>query len=479
MRGKRLSQTLVNQASSPAPVGSQDEPDITLSEMSRRMLKRSLQVCGDLSQSESNEPISADSKRPKKFLHSDNSSVTFDELSSRTVILRAPDSTSFQAPSQSSSSDNLTEIVSRTDMEPLSPLPVARRILSRTSSRNLKENANIPRNLASPFSSRPGSRTGSPVRQRHRQFQAALKSQTLSSNIPKPPNKSLLSCIPADKLGLPVASATTPSSPVSQIPSTSKSQAILHSRTSSIPTIPTSSFGLLSDASWLVPPKILNRSPEEFREEIEVLHSGDPFFFFGVPDQVSTPAQKADIIIPNHSFATGTYSDDSDAYMSDTSDNLGLDVVAAAKALIPPASHRQPRRRRRTIMHVSSDSIFSSPLDFSAYITDEDSPGRIRRTTNNGNATQVPKRTTLAQSPSLFMNSHSLEPAFSPHPVKLVSEAGDATYLVHSLKQGAAGDLDLDDGNLGDMFSGLDLDGMSLKAVLSSFLDALRTTWDG
>ena len=67
MRGKRLSQTLVNQASSPAPVGSQDEPDITLSEMSRRMLKRSLQVCGDLSQVKAMNPYQPIPNAPRSF----------------------------------------------------------------------------------------------------------------------------------------------------------------------------------------------------------------------------------------------------------------------------------------------------------------------------------------------------------------------------------------------------------------------------
>ncbi len=148
--------------------------------------------------------------------------------------------------------------------------------------------------------------------------------------------------------------------------------------------------------------------------------------------------------------------------MSDASDNFGMDTVAAAKALVPPASPRQPQRRRRTILHVSSDSIFSSPLDFSAYITDEDSPGHVRRTTGNSGKHQGPRRSDVSLTSVPYYAPSSLDPAFSPDPFATFSKLQPAIRVVSPQRLHSSASPKLESDELGNMFSGLGLAGMFL-----------------
>ena len=162
--------------------------------------------------------------------------------------------------------------------EQFSPLPVARRILSRTGSRNLKENSRHPRNLASPFSSRPGSVATSPAGKKQRK--RPLMTRTLSEQNEQvdPQNDLLRSVNPPRRIQPDVLGLS------------------LRDRR---PSVPNSSFLMqeMARQDWLVPPKVLSRltirnvdlsaldsSPE--------LASDNSMFFGDPPLAVSTPCHK-------------------------------------------------------------------------------------------------------------------------------------------------------------------------------------------
>ncbi|OJA21201.1 hypothetical protein AZE42_01378, partial [Rhizopogon vesiculosus] len=126
-------------ASSPLEDLSVDR-DITRSEMSRRMLKRSRQISHEDDEQMRNKdhPV----KRARKTVqvaHPD--------------VLPGADIITFQTPFPSAEYIHPSSVTRPLVPEDLSPVPHARRIDPRTSSRNLKENSS----LASPFHSRPSS----------------------------------------------------------------------------------------------------------------------------------------------------------------------------------------------------------------------------------------------------------------------------------------------------------------------------------
>ena len=229
----------------------------------------------------------------------------------------------------------------------LSPVPSSRLVAARTGSRNLKENFSRDSflGLESPFNSRPGSRAASPSFSSQgptKRPRLHVKSRTLSTDI-------------GAHSQIPVASPDNAASTALQ----TKSQVINHSRTASIPTMPTMTADQINLQDWFVPPKTLARSPGSN----DALQNEHPSFYFNVPDAVSTPARQ---IRHNTSIYTG-----------DSLDLDGNSVIGGPAPAIGPKC--PPRRRRKTIMQAPDDSLFSSILDFSAYITDEESPTRIRK----------------------------------------------------------------------------------------------------
>ncbi|KAH8104057.1 hypothetical protein BXZ70DRAFT_924178 [Cristinia sonorae] len=243
-------------------------------------------------------------------------------------------------------------IVSRsTSSGSLSPVPALHRVLSPVCSRNLNENLSRRslRGLASPFNSRPGSRAASPdfsTQGPAKRPRIHAKSRTLSSDM-------------ATLTQIPDGSARNSTSAGLQ----AKAQTTNHGRTASIPVISSVSLDHLDPDIWAIPPKALSRSPTSFGD-----HHGElehPSFYFDVPDAVSTPARKtrkiSSIYTEDYFFAGGEAS------------------LGEAAPIITPVSPPPGRRRRRTILQAPDDSLFSSMLDFSAYVTDEESPGHIRK----------------------------------------------------------------------------------------------------
>lgn len=459
-------------SSSPSLSHSQDDQDITLTEMSKRMIKRAFPGPSTSVHNADSNHHSNDSKRPKTSNDSEGSDDMPQALVSQSMFSRPLADNSFQTPRlplAKTSPDSTSP-----EIEQFSPLPVPRRILSHSTSKYLKENVIFPNGLASPFSSRPSSRSGSPMEQKRRR--GALKSRTLSSNLSKRTSTSALPNVLGAKIDL----STDPTHQNSvkselSLSSTGRTQPTTHARTSSIPTMSSSSFGSSATEKWFIPTNVLSRSPQQLNDQSGRFKSEHPSFYFDIPLQVSTPAQAGNPAVPRNAGRTQIYSDDSDAYMSDASDNFGLDTVAAARALIPPASPRQPQRRRRTILHVSSDSIFSSPLDFSAYITDEDSPGHIRRTMGNSGIHQAPRRSDVSLTSVPYFAPNSLDPAFSPDPFAVASKLRPAVRAVTPRRTRSSESPRLESDELGNMFSGLALAGTSFESGLLPFCSIRRT----
>ncbi|KAI0705244.1 hypothetical protein BC835DRAFT_564359 [Cytidiella melzeri] len=412
--------------------------DVSVEEMSRRMKKRSRQITSNaqdlpVSAGQSvEESISKHEPLSKKAKHlfEHNVDSLFDTPASAQVIPTTPshggketllplatqrvNDSLFETPFPSEHSIFKSYVVPLAD-DPISPVPIGRRMLSRTTSRNFKENAaqarKFRKSLASPFNSRPASRSPSPVKTSRPSVKRTLhnKSRTLSSSSLKQHKKTSIGYNSAvtteDSL---FATSHTTNATTYQASVEGTVHALSHGRTASIPNVSSASSLLdnISAEDWLIPPKALTNNAHAQEDlHLDVFQADYPSFYFDQPNQVSTPSRRARQPMnalknarPLDVSRTGPrsyYSDDSDA-----------ELVTAG----PQASPRQTRRRRRTVVHMSSDSIFSSALDFSASSSEgPHAPGLP--------ASQIALQSSLA-SPDVLSGSQNavsvLDPAFSP-----------------------------------------------------------------
>jgi hypothetical protein len=420
--------------------------DITVDEMSRRMKKRSRQVSGNTQELSASQHISNViggpeplPKKIKNFSHGlpldyartlDVPATPVYEDTRPLLPLatqRITDSL-FETPFPTQHTITKSYIVPLAD-DPISPVPIGRRMLSRTTSHNLKENANGGRNtrksLASPFNSRPTSRSPSPIKpiQSHTKRIPLSKSRTLSSSFLKQSSKTDTSSnsVAPDSLfdNTRFACTALPQDVVER-----SSQSLSHGRTASIPNV-SSATGLLDNISaedWLVPPKALVRNSQSHKDlQLDVFQADYPSFYFDQPNQVSTPSRRkrqCTVTLKNirqpevpRKAPKSYYSDDSDA-----------ELVAIDSEVSP----RQARPRRRTVVHLPSDSIFSSALDFSIYSSDN-STSRVRGTQAEGEP--------CVPSPAVTRGSArlpALDPAFSPAQLDICHTASDISGFVPS-----------------------------------------------
>jgi hypothetical protein len=242
---------------------------------------------------------------------------------------------------------NLSPVSSPTAPDPMSPVPPSRRQLSRTGSRNLKENKGI-RHLASPFHScsaskacsRSGSKTNSPkkkinkppfyIKARTRSEANAHLGANVSDEVPFPVSGSLptLGSMKAAVYGPHLADKST--------------DYMLQN---------------LSGQDWLRPAKALSRSP--FPEDY--VPPGTPFqewdlssdsFLGGVPLQTSTPNVVKDPI-RRHMFTDATLSAPNALGPTHTSDGANNNAVHPVNTFT--LESRQCARQDSNL-----DSIFSS-----------------------------------------------------------------------------------------------------------------------
>ncbi|KAH7910298.1 hypothetical protein BJ138DRAFT_127873 [Hygrophoropsis aurantiaca] len=235
--------------SSPLEPLASDHDDITRSEMSRRMLKRSRRAAypefddGDII--ERKRVSERLRKKPKK---SEALCQVSDPNAMTTSDLLPPDALTFQTPFPSSDYINPLNITRPLIPEQLSPVPLSRSRLSRTSSRNLKENGRRSRFLESPFHSRPGSAAPSPQNKgRPRKNQNAslhTKSRTLSRGFEE--NRSKRSSRPDSYASCHNSTKNSPN------------KLSMHQRRPSNPT-PSYMLEHITQQEWMIPPKALIR----------------------------------------------------------------------------------------------------------------------------------------------------------------------------------------------------------------------------
>ncbi|KIP02739.1 hypothetical protein PHLGIDRAFT_279747 [Phlebiopsis gigantea 11061_1 CR5-6] len=431
-RGSSSTHNSQNFLSSPLQELSPGKDDVTLSEMSRRMKKRSRQVA---STQEAVEQDTEDRLAKKLRRPSDLDLRSMAQMSPIPTVPSTPvhhdgftlpldtqqiyDSL-FETPSRPS--DDLL-IKSYAEPDQLSPLPIGRRMLSRTRSRNLKENVNPAcLGLASPFSSRPTSRTSSPRRSSKTPGKRPLhlKSRTLSSSFLSKQVRSINSAQPASSCCPEDSTYDSIFSPTTHAPAPVLSA---HSRTGSIPNMPSGLLDQIPTEDWLVPAKALSRSPPSLEDmDLDDIGAEHPSFYLDAPVQISTPPRKRRTTVTLRNFFPS-------AVQNPLPDAISMDLTAPVAAVgedrsassaegDPGPAH--PRRRRRTVVHMSSDSIFSSALDFSAYMTEFSPTRKLNGPPPNlpeavfGLPHPRPTPASSASTPAPF--AQVLDTAFSPAP---------------------------------------------------------------
>jgi hypothetical protein len=265
---------------------------LSRSEMSHRMLKRS--HSSEVSQSVMGRDPSAmlerNSKKPKHTRADapDTNPMEFFDFDQFDIN----DASQFKTPFPAAGTEHFelkSSVGQLVPPEKFSPLPVARRILSRTSSQNLKENVSCStRKLASPFSSRPGSVTSSPknhTRNKHRP--PHLRSRTLSNN--------------NQQENVPQAAPLFVTQSVRNSPNAD--MASLRDRRPSVPN-PAYMLNNVSRQDWLVPPKALSRS---MLTAYNPVFGSPPETAFGFSEFCDRPPQAASTPYKRMTSDTQTY----------------------------------------------------------------------------------------------------------------------------------------------------------------------------
>ncbi|KAH9893528.1 hypothetical protein C8Q73DRAFT_697354 [Cubamyces lactineus] len=411
--------------SSPIKPLSPDTEDVSFALMAQRMNKRArLAAHSSMTDTDTLPPVvhrekdERPSKRAKSLV-ADRSRLSLEDNRLQTHYMLddfARFAPTLQTPLQCFPSDHSMELSSTTGQtalpDQLSPLPVAKCIITRTSSRNFKENAGQPitrRPLASPFSSRPGSRTSSPHKSASSKPGRHIKSRTLSQS------GALKEKAVDRNISLSVQATHGMKTRTGLDNSRGKVTGAVHTRASSIPTLQPPLDHISSEA-WLVPPKALFRpaqasgSDSEGDTALDTADTDHTSFFRDAPIQISTPPRRqrsatigvwarglmpqidADPPPPVRSFPY-----DSDVDMTDSSRPGSPSDSRSSRG-------NPPRRRRRTIVHLPSDSLFSSSLDFSALMSETE---RFPR----------PPASEGSRSPELNLTvvNSDLAPAFSFH----------------------------------------------------------------
>lgn len=413
--------------------------DVTLSEMSRRMKKRSRQVVSGKQPATDADAVERLAKKLRRPSPPDLHGAVEDCLIStvpttpvnhhnRSFPLDTQQiyDSLFETPYHPHPSDGTlikSYVEPLASADSLSPIPVARRMLSRTSSRNLKENSGrmSRQGLASPFTSRPSSRTSSPRRASKTQGRRPLhtKSRTLSNSFI---NQSVKSAGTSHSTTLKKSDATYDSIFSSTAPGSVLSTSA-HSRSGSIPTMPSHLLDHIHAEDWLVPARALSRSQLSLEDmELDDWATEHASFYLDAPAKISTPPRKrrTTVTLKNYRPSASLEQPQSQEEPMDLTDVVtgAEDQTARDVGMQPAPGSVQPCRRRRTVVHMSSDSIFSSALDFSAYMT-EFSPTKVHGTVNAGptRPSALPSNDNAVDPSVVSVGTPApsgLDPAFSP-----------------------------------------------------------------
>ncbi|KIJ65211.1 hypothetical protein HYDPIDRAFT_39835 [Hydnomerulius pinastri MD-312] len=352
---RRRAQGVHRLQSSPLELLPPEKDDITRSEMTRRMLKRSRRAAlTEQTEDKNIEQNLLKERIAKRIKHTEDHAMVAEPTAlSLDASIRDVD-LSFQTPFPESEYMHESSITKPLVPEQLSPVPIAKRILSRrTSSRNLKENTVQSQTLASPFHSRPGSVASSPKdRGRGRSSRASrislrAKSRTLSGafkeNVRKENARRRLSRKDS------TVSLNDGSEHSSVRPP-------MHQR---YPSSPSASYmpSQIALQDWFAPPKTLSR-PFHNYDRVPSPHESvrsTSSFFSSVPQFCSTPV----ISRPQGGMGppSPTHEDTSPLSFARNEDYACSDYVDVDMADNVLPDHRQA-------IHISGNSIFSSSGEF-------------------------------------------------------------------------------------------------------------------
>lgn len=433
-RSAAAQNTTVSLPSSPLEELSPSKQDVPISEMTRRMKKRSRQVSsgGDESLRDASYRSAKKLKRRSQgdLRASEHVSLAPTVPSTPVMLQDAPtfplDSQQiydslFETPACTTTEDTIMRsYLQPIAPEDLSPVPVSRRMLSRTSSRNFKENR---KSLASPFNSRPASRAASPRRysktpikplqNRSRTFSSSNYSQHRKSASVSRYTNSQTEETKDSIFDSIYSSAQAPASHATQS----------HTRTGSIPNVSSNLLDHISTEDWLVPPKAMSRSPPSLEDmDLDDFSAEHPSFYFDAPVQASSPPRRRRTTVTLRDFRpmVSNRSQSDSMLLDSTQPSASQDITVTEDGSKNPTSNL--RGRRRTVVHMSGDSIFSSALDFSAYMT-EGSPTKVHKIL-------VPPVNLSSRGLSATQSAPGppappgLDPAFSPAPVFFPPPAG-------------------------------------------------------
>ena len=162
--------------------------------------------------------------------------------------------------------------------------------------------------------------------------------------------------------------------------------------------------------------------------EIDDLVGEHSSFYLAEPAKISTPPRKRRTTVTLYNFRPPVIerrASDSGSIPMDLTDPVG-DTI---REIDSNRAASRPSHRRRTVVHLSSDSIFSSALDFSAYMT-EFSPTQRLKPVNQADGlldvlSDLPVSTAAITAPS----ANVLDPAFSPALVS-ASHAGSEELVI-------------------------------------------------
>ncbi|KAI0316769.1 hypothetical protein OF83DRAFT_1172578 [Amylostereum chailletii] len=350
---RRRSRDRAHKIAASSPFPDTDREEITLAEMSQRMKKRARQVARPQPRRTGSGDAEPILKRPR---HAPSDALAHDLTSITLPSFHAPpadfwvslnDGTNnlfFQTPHNTDTAATIMGSVVKPSTHPdrMSPVPSGRHIISRSASRNFKENTLLLSNLASPFhsrsASRAGSKTGSPKKKTPKSY--TKKARTLSSAQDDLDNA--LS-------GPQVSSMFSVRAPVAR---------------RYLPSGPSDAYSLqdITAEDWLRPPKALARDffspdhipPETPPPEWNISSVDTDTFLADAPRETSTPITKTKTKEKSKSKGKG---------------RRAIDEVTPSAPNTPDvddmtmASRGSPSLRRRTLVHRGQDSLFSGSFD--------------------------------------------------------------------------------------------------------------------
>lgn len=374
--------------SSPLEVLPPDADDLTRTQMAHRMLKRSRRVA--LTEQLEDANVEHIREHLAKRIKRTQERVSNPEPAEASFNVSLQDDVTFQTPFPSSQSVRESAVAVPPVPEQLSPVPFAKRVMSRTSSRNLKENSSQSQTLASPFSSRPGSAAPSPKRKsrgrssrRVSRISLHAKSRTLSGVFKENTRR-----------------ISRKDSTVS-LKDTSKEPSPRHIKHQRYPSSPSASCmrPQFPQEDWIAPPKAFFRPFDDYDEPTSPGGS-NASFYIDQPQSCSTPALSRLRKLPDlHGRQTRTFS-----LRKDSPEAAALDVDML-DGTVPP--------RRQTI-RLSGNSIFSSSDEFTVGSLPAPHSGRMVAERNN-------------------VTGRNETPARVVRPVPAHRETIDASQASHSL----------------------------------------------